>query len=172
MIQYHYGCFHMPIFKKNLFVLFFIPFPFISHYFNSTIKELGGGNLTLTRSIFFLSLSLSLSLRVVCLTKQHYKSNSTAVNRLQNWLSPASSPRNGRIINTDLYCSQVANTHLPIWRLFVDSETTPGNPGCFYYEVLKGLAVERRQGWGAAAVGRKRDNSPRKTGQKQNTKGC
>lgn len=95
---------------------------------------------------------------MVCLTEQHYRSNSAAVNRLQNWLSPASSPRNGRIINTDLYCSPLANTHTPIRRRSVDRETTPGERRCCYYEALLGWSVGRRRGWGAAAVRRKNSN--------------
>lgn len=142
-------CFHT-LFFFNQSVLFVYSISFYFSLFQSNHKRTEE-NLTFNENVSFF-LSLFFSLGVVCLTKQHYKSNSAAVNRLQNWLSPASSPRSGRIINTDLYCSLLANTHMPIWRLPVGREATPGTLQCFYYEVLRVLWVERRPGWGAATA--------------------
>lgn len=125
LIRYHDSCFHALFFFKINLSSLFISFLCIPHYFNPTIKRSQEKKLWL--EVFFSSFPL----KVVCLTKQHHKSNSTAVNRLQNWLLPVWSPRNGHIINTDLYCSQVANIHMPICWVSVDGETTRSNLGWF-----------------------------------------
>lgn len=74
-------CFHTLFF--NQFILFVYSISFYFSLFQSNHKR-SGGESYFQQEYFSLSLSLSLSLRVVCLTKQHYKSNSAAVNRLQN----------------------------------------------------------------------------------------
>lgn len=85
------------------------------------------------------------SLIVVCLPKQYYKSNSRPVNRLQDWLSSTLSHRGCHIINTDLYCSLEANIHKCQYAGSLKPVKIHGAIWANFMNSTKRLAVERKQ---------------------------
>lgn len=108
-----------PIFTTLPFIdSFLLSFSFVCYFsflqpfeYDFFQKQNNKRNLKKTHSYTSKFFSLFCFLTVVCLPKQYYKSNSTPVNRLQDWFSSTLSHRGCHIINTDLYYSLVANIH-------------------------------------------------------------
>lgn len=117
----------------NFFLLFDLCFFFLCK--SKTIKETEKSHLR--DKFFFFSSFLPhfCFLHSRLSSKQYYKSNSTAVNRLQDWFSSTLSHRGCHIINTDLYHSLATHIHRCQYAAFVCSpagKNTLNNIGCFY----------------------------------------
>lgn len=131
-------------------LLHFSPLPAISHLFCplsfptklQTIKETEKSHLGCNFTSFF---PFFFPLIVVCLPKQYYKSNSTPVNSLQDWLSSTVSHRSCRIINTDLYHSLVANIHKCQYTGFLLPVKIHGAIWANFMNSTKRSTVERKQ---------------------------